>query len=91
MRQRPAAGFRIAALVLTLRIQLARMLPRSRTLRTMYSMRLELAAFWNCSMATRDELVKPLEDWCRRAETSGIDKLRRFPRRLRSYASLGTS
>ena len=70
------------------RIQLAEMLPRSRALHTMYSMRLELATVWSRSMATRDELVKQLQDWCQRAEASGIDELQRFSWTLRSYASL---
>jgi stearoyl-CoA desaturase (Delta-9 desaturase) len=55
-------------------------------LRTMSAMRSELAALWERSMASRDQLLRKLQDWCRRAETSGIQPLAEFSRRLRSYA-----
>ena len=73
------------------RIHLAEMLPKLRALHTMYSMGPELAAVWGRSMATRDQLVKQLQDWCQRAEASGIDELQKFSRRLRSYASRSES
>jgi stearoyl-CoA desaturase (delta-9 desaturase) len=73
------------------RIKLAEMLPKSRALHTMYSMRPELVAVWGRSLATRDQLVKQLQDWCQRAEASGIDELQKFSRKLRSYASLSGS
>lgn len=68
-------------------IKLAEMLPKLRASQTMYSMRSELAAVWGRSMATRDQLVRQLQDWCQRAEASGIDELQKFSRKLRSYAS----
>jgi stearoyl-CoA desaturase (delta-9 desaturase) len=49
-------------------------------------MRRELAALWERSSATREQLVNQLQDWCRRAEESGIAPLRDFSIRLRSYA-----
>jgi len=67
------------------RIRLAEMLPKMRESHTMYSMRAELIAVWDRSMATRDQLVKQLQDWCQRAEASGIDELQKFSRKLRSY------
>ena len=73
------------------RIKLAEMLPKLRALHTMYSMRPELAAVWGRSMAARDQLVKQLQDWCQRAEASGIDELQKFSRKLRSYASRSES
>jgi stearoyl-CoA desaturase (Delta-9 desaturase) len=69
------------------RMKLVEVLPKLRVLHTMYSMRLELSAVWGRSMATRDQLVKQLQDWCQRAEASGIDELQKFSRKLRSYAS----
>jgi stearoyl-CoA desaturase (delta-9 desaturase) len=69
------------------RLKLAEMLPKVRVLHTMYSMRSELAAIWGRSMATRDQLVKQLQDWCQRAEASGVDELQIFSWMLRSYAS----
>jgi len=68
------------------RAQLAEVLPKSGVLQIMVSMRRELAALWARSTASREQLVKQLEDWCRRAEASGIGPLVEFSRRLRSYA-----
>jgi stearoyl-CoA desaturase (Delta-9 desaturase) len=55
-------------------------------LRTMSAMRAELAALWSRSAASRDQLLRTLQDWCRRAEASGIPPLAEFSLRLRSYA-----
>ena len=49
-------------------------------------MRSELAAVWERSSASREQLVSQLQDWCRRAEESGIAPLREFSIRLRCYA-----
>ena len=62
------------------------MLAKSRTLQTVYSMRRELVALWARSAAPREQLVKQLQDWCRRAEASGIRSLVEISQRLRSYA-----
>jgi len=55
-------------------------------LRTMVAMRAELAALWGRSMATRGQLLGKLQDWCQRAEASGIAPLVEFSLRLRTYA-----
>ena len=55
-------------------------------LNTIYRMRQELAALWSRSTASKEQLVKQLQDWCQRAEASGIDALREFSLRLRRYA-----
>jgi stearoyl-CoA desaturase (delta-9 desaturase) len=68
------------------RRQLAEVLPKSGVLLTMVTMRRELAAVWGRSAATREQLVKQLQDWCQRAESSGIRPLVEFSRRLRQYA-----
>jgi len=68
------------------RERLAEVLPKSQALQTMYSMRRELAALWGRSTASREQLVRQLQDWCRRAEASGIRALAEFSQRLRSYA-----
>jgi stearoyl-CoA desaturase (delta-9 desaturase) len=70
----------------TERRELAELLPGSRVLQTMYAMRRELAAVWGRSLATREQLIRQLQDWCRRAEASGIGPLRELAERLRSYA-----
>ncbi len=58
----------------------------SNTLGTVYTMRDELAQLWQRSTASKEQLLKQLEDWCARAEASGIAALEQFSRRLRCYA-----
>jgi stearoyl-CoA desaturase (Delta-9 desaturase) len=60
-------------------------LSNSRVLDTVNSMREELTSLWQRSSASKDELVRQLEDWCHRAEVSGIVALVEFSRRLRCY------
>ncbi len=68
------------------RQQLLAVLARSPQLETIYRMRQELAALWGRSNASREQLVKQLQDWCQRAEQSGIEALREFSFKLRCYA-----
>ena len=65
------------------RAQLAAVLENSQVLNTVYSMRQELSRLWERSSLTRDELLKELQDWCARAEASGIESLQRFSLGLR--------
>ncbi len=60
---------------------------QSQKLATVLTMRDELAQVWQRSTASKEQLVKQLEDWCHRAEASGIDALQQFSRQLRSYAA----
>ncbi len=66
--------------------RIAKLAEKSRTLKTVVTMRQELTQIWQRSSATKEQLVKQLEDWCRRAELSGITALQDFSRTLRSYA-----
>jgi stearoyl-CoA desaturase (Delta-9 desaturase) len=75
-----------AALPESERANLTLALTSSKVLATIYSMRQELAAVWGRSTASKEQLVRQLEDWCRRAEESGIVALQQFSRQLRSYA-----
>ena len=75
-----------SALPETDRATLDAALTSSKVLTTIYSMRQELSALWGRSTASKEQLVKQLEDWCHRAEESGIVALQQFSRRLRSYA-----
>jgi stearoyl-CoA desaturase (delta-9 desaturase) len=68
------------------RANLASTLENSRALRTIYAMRQELASLWERSNESREQLLARLQDWCHRAEESGIVPLQNFSRRLRSYA-----
>lgn len=70
----------------TERYKLAEVLPKSRALMTMVTMRAELAALWGRSAATREQLLNQLQDWCQRAEASGVRQLVEFSERLRRYA-----
>jgi stearoyl-CoA desaturase (delta-9 desaturase) len=69
------------------RADLNKGLSKSRALHTVYSMRTELASLWERSSASREQLVRQLQDWCHRAEASGIRHLEEFSRRLRCYAA----
>ncbi|AXE34493.1 fatty acid desaturase [Chromobacterium phragmitis] len=64
---------------------LERVLPLSMALNTIYTMRRELTSLWERSACSTALLSSQLEDWCRRAESSGIDGLPEFSRQLRQY------
>ena len=66
--------------------RLAEALKNSRALATVIAMRDELAALWERSTASKEQLLRQLQDWCHRAEASGIAPLVDFSQRLRSYA-----
>jgi stearoyl-CoA desaturase (delta-9 desaturase) len=66
--------------------QLVELFQHSKALETMHQMRVELGAIWERSHFTRDQLLQQLQDWCARAEASGIKSLQEFSMRLRSYA-----
>ncbi len=78
--QRDDSGLRQAD-----RVRLAAVLEKSRALQTVYSMRRELVALWERSTAPKEQLVRRLQEWCRRAEGSGIPALVEFSHRLRCY------
>ncbi|WP_374703560.1 DesA family fatty acid desaturase [Janthinobacterium sp. ROICE36] len=66
--------------------QLSELFQHSKALETMHHMRVELGAIWERSHFTREQLLQKLQDWCTRAEASGIESLQDFSLRLRSYA-----
>jgi stearoyl-CoA desaturase (delta-9 desaturase) len=68
------------------KVELERMLASSERLSTIYRMRTELSAIWERSNASKEQLVKQLQDWCQKAEASGIEALQEFSLRLRRYA-----
>jgi stearoyl-CoA desaturase (delta-9 desaturase) len=75
-----------AALPETERAERASVIQHSSVLTTVYTMRDELAGMWARSTASKEQLVHKLEDWCKRAEASGIAPLKEFSLRLRCYA-----
>jgi stearoyl-CoA desaturase (Delta-9 desaturase) len=68
------------------KLQLPQIFANSQKLKTYIDMRNELAAMWERSNASRDQLLVQLQDWCHRAEQSGIKALQDFAMRLRRYA-----
>jgi stearoyl-CoA desaturase (delta-9 desaturase) len=68
------------------RARLAEALKKSRAIATALAMRHELLALWERSSASKEQLLRQLQDWCRRADASGIAPLVDFSQRLRSYA-----
>ena len=69
-----------------LRQRLDELLARAPSLATLYAMRQELTALWERSNASREQVLQQLQEWCRKAETSGIRQLQELSMRLRSYA-----
>ncbi|MFY9314341.1 MAG: fatty acid desaturase [Burkholderiales bacterium] len=68
------------------RARLAEALKNSRALATAVAMRHELSELWARSSASRSQLLTQLQDWCHRAENSGVVPLAEFSLRLRRYA-----
>lgn len=66
--------------------QLSELFAHSKVLKTMHEMRVELGSIWMRSNSSREQLLQQLQDWCSRAEASGIKSLQDFSLRLRSYA-----
>lgn len=69
------------------RADLNELLDHSHILNMIYEKRLELQQLWENRVATREELHQSLCEWCRKAEESGIDALREFALRLRTYSA----
>jgi len=68
------------------RATLDQALASSALLKTTVSMRQELSHLWQRSTLNTEQLVHQLQDWCERAEKSGVGSLAEFSRRLRCYA-----
>ncbi|KND54337.1 Fatty acid desaturase Delta-9 fatty acid desaturase [Candidatus Paraburkholderia kirkii] len=66
--------------------QLPELTSDNQRLRTFIELRKDLSSMWDRSNASREQLVTQLQDWCRRAEESGIKALQDFALRLRRYA-----
>src|SRR5262249_29537451 len=68
------------------RAKLADALATSKGVATIYAMRQELASLWERSTESSEQLLARLQDWCHRAEASGIAPLAQFSLQLRRYA-----
>jgi stearoyl-CoA desaturase (delta-9 desaturase) len=65
---------------------LAHALENSKAIATIYAMRQELNALWERSTESSEQLLARLQDWCHRAEASGIEALAQFSVQLKRYA-----
>ncbi len=93
--EQPAAGvlairkwlhLDVKALPVERREQVELALQHSPALKTTWSMRQELTHLWERSTLNTEQMVSQLKDWCERAEKSGVEPLKDFSLRLRSYA-----
>ena len=75
-----------ASLTETERAELSAALAKSKAVATIYAMRQELSSLWERSTESSEQLLARLQDWCRRAEASGIAPLAAFSHKLRRYA-----
>jgi stearoyl-CoA desaturase (delta-9 desaturase) len=68
------------------RARLSEAVKNSKALATVIAMRHELSELWARSSDSRAQLLKQLQDWCHKAENSGVVPLVEFSHRLRRYA-----
>jgi stearoyl-CoA desaturase (delta-9 desaturase) len=61
-------------------------LSRFANLRTVYQYRQQLQDIWSRSATSHENLLQALQDWCQRAETTGVQALEDFARRLKGYS-----
>ncbi|MHB1140631.1 MAG: DesA family fatty acid desaturase [Sulfuricaulis sp.] len=54
-------------------------------LKTVYTMKQKLVDVWNRRATTQEHLIQALQEWCREAEATGIEALRNFSQKLRTY------
>lgn len=66
--------------------QLTAICDRNQKLRTYVELRDDLSAIWERSNRSHEQLLSQFQEWCRRAEHSGITALEEFSLRLHQYA-----
>jgi stearoyl-CoA desaturase (delta-9 desaturase) len=69
----------------TRRLLLQRALELNDRLKTVYAMKQKLVDVWNRRATTQEHLIQALQEWCCEAEATGIEALRNFSRKLRTY------
>jgi stearoyl-CoA desaturase (delta-9 desaturase) len=67
------------------RDRLEQVLSHSSALRTVHQFRQQLLELWGRTATSHEQLLHSLQDWCRRAESTGIESLAEFARTLRGY------
>jgi stearoyl-CoA desaturase (delta-9 desaturase) len=64
---------------------LQRALEINDSLKTVYAMKQKLVDIWNRRVTTQEHLILALQEWCREAEATGIEALRNFSLKIRTY------
>ncbi len=64
---------------------LQRALEINDSLKTVYAMKQKLVDIWNRRATTQEHLILALQEWCREAEATGIEALRNFSLKIRTY------
>ena len=67
------------------KLRLANLLENFQSLRIAYQFRVKLQEIWDRSTASQKELIEALQDWCKQAEATRIEALRRFSNSLKTY------
>ncbi|WP_462319969.1 DesA family fatty acid desaturase [Halochromatium sp.] len=72
------------------RKRLEQILASSQQLKVVYQFREQLRQIWERNAPSQEALLKSLQDWCQRAETTGIHALEGFSRNLRGLTLVGS-
>jgi stearoyl-CoA desaturase (Delta-9 desaturase) len=64
---------------------LQNVLERNQSLKTVHTMKEKLADIWLRSATTQETLVHALQEWCHEAEATGIEALKSFAKKMRTY------
>lgn len=67
---------------------LTKLLDVCHSLQQVYQYRISLQSIWERTASSQKELLEALQEWCRQAEATGIDALREFSNRLKTYVSI---
>ncbi len=68
------------------RLKLREVLSDNHRLDTVYRFKLELQELWKRSSESNEKMLHALQEWCRRAEASGIQTLELFAQQLQGYS-----
>ncbi len=61
-----------------------KLIANSALFKKIFTLRAEISSLWIRSNLSREELLAKLQDWCKKAEESGINHLRTFSMRLKA-------
>ena len=67
--------------------RLEKLMVANQSVQLMVEMRRDLATLWERSHVTKEQLLARLQEWCHKAEASGLTSLQDFSVRLRRYAA----